>query len=144
MDFMKDIYGRNGPKGFYISFFPAVLRDGPGMGFYMLAFDQTKKFLMNTFYSNEKEVKSIPIWVRLFSGAFSGIAFWTWALPIDTIKTTIEASIAKEFSFQIAAQHFRANMHNFYRALPVAYLRGIPSAAVTLTVYELVIEQFQK
>ncbi len=141
MSVIKDIYARNGLKGFWISVIPTIVRDAPGMGFYMLSFDLTKRFLLKSFVP---ESPSVPLWVRLLAGSAAGIAYWTWAIPVDTLKTIIESSNAKRFSVKQTIEHFTNNFSNLYRGLPIAYLRGIPSAAVTLTVYELAIEELKQ
>jgi solute carrier family 25 carnitine/acylcarnitine transporter 20/29 len=142
-DVVIDIYRRGGWKGFYIGIIPTLIRDGPGMGLYMLSFDLCKKYLIKAYPAQVHDIH-VPIWIRLVAGSVAGITFWTWALPIDTLKTLIESSFTKSFSFSAAFTQFRSNLHTLYRALPVAYLRGVPSAAVTLTVYELVIEELAK
>ena len=140
---VRDIYKRNGISGFWIGIIPTIIRDAPGMGFYMISFDLVKKFLLHVHRnsSDNSNGLEVPLWVRLVAGSAAGIAYWTWALPVDTFKTLIESSNMKKFSPISAWHQFVSSFHHLYRALPVAYARGIPSAAVTLTVYELVIEE---
>lgn len=131
---IKSIYANRGLFGFWYTFPPAALRDGPGMGFFMLAFDVCKRKLMQL--TNEQS-KTVPVWIRLVSGSMAGVAFWTWAMPIDTVKTIIESTLVNKTSLADSIKGL--DWIRLYRALPVAYLRGIPSAAVTLTVYDSLI-----
>jgi solute carrier family 25 carnitine/acylcarnitine transporter 20/29 len=142
---IQENYMRNGMKGFWISLVPTIVRDGPGMGVYMLSFDCTKRTLLSFYsppsYAKDNHPTAVPLWIRLVSGGTAGIAYWTWALPVDSIKTLIESRKA-EFTIRSIRQHL--NFQHLYKALPIAYLRGIPSAAVTLSVYEVVVDGLQK
>lgn len=141
---------------------PTVLRDGPGVGFYMLAFEVAKKEISKI--TDHK--KGIPLWARIFAGSCAGLFFWIWALPVDTIKTVIESKIMKDINDhpslrQTVRPSFRQpkvllsllhdSVHElmnhggvfaFYRAWPAALGRGIPAAAVTLTTYDMCLEYF--
>lgn len=128
---VKSIYMNRGVVGLWYSYPPTVLRDGPGMGFYMLAFDVCKRQLME--WTNTPS-NAVPIWIKMSAGSMAGIAFWTWAMPIDTVKTVIESTLVNKTSLSESIKGL--DWMRLYRALPVAYMRGIPSAAVTLTVYE--------
>lgn len=132
---VASIVANRGILGFWYTFPPTILRDGPGMGFYMLAFDVAKRALMN--WTSDDTVKSVPIWIKMTAGSMAGIAFWTWAMPIDTVKTVIESTLVNKTSLKESIKGL--NWTQLYRALPVAYLRGIPSAAVTLTIYDTAI-----
>lgn len=121
---------------------PTILRDGPGMGLYMLAFEQAKPFLAGTDLLREQLLAT-----KMVAGAFAGVVFWTWAIPIDTIKAMIEARIQSTATAAGAAAA-DTKMHvivsRSLKSLPIAYIRGIPSAAVTLTVYDVVMAQLAK
>jgi hypothetical protein len=71
----------------------------------------------------------------------AGIAFWLWALPIDTMKTWIQAGTAKNMrhAFQLAYRKDPlGGLYSLSRGWQVAYGRGAPSAAITVTTYSLV------
>lgn len=141
---------------------PTILRDGPGIGLYFLTFESSKvlvyKYYLNTRRLEEPQPQQRPqpIWCTLLAGSLAGIAFWIWALPIDTIKSNIEASFssapskttttttgdtnAKYSSSEwqwIRSLRGKGFIH-LLRAWPVALGRGIPSAAVTLTTYDII------
>lgn len=138
---IKSLTKDHGIRRLWYNFPLTAIRDGPGIGFYLLTFEKSKSFFMKSF-----DKKDCPTWIRLLSGSLSGIAFWTWGLPIDTVKTMIESTITQQ---QYSQQSLRSNIqsklgqlkwNHILTALPVAYLRGIPSAAVVLTVYDLMID----
>ena len=140
---IKHIYTQRGFGGFWISLLPAIVRDGPGIGFYLLAFDKSKQSLLkwSNSSSSSEPPKTCPIWIRLVSGSLAGIAFWTWGMPIDTIKTIIESNLkSSQANISIFSILKGVKVWDLYRALPVAYIRGIPSAAVTLTAYDICLD----
>lgn len=144
---VKYILQNRGPLGLWVGLPPTIARDGPGMGFYMIAFHECKKLIQSIDGSQGNPPTMLN---RLVSGSLAGISFWTWAIPIDTVKTIIETSIRSSHQGQgtlasTVVKHLRQmKLADFYRALPVAYIRGIPSAAVTLTVYDLLVEKMVK
>jgi solute carrier family 25 carnitine/acylcarnitine transporter 20/29 len=142
---------------------PTILRDGPGIGLYFLTFESTKVLVHNYFYLNtngledpQHQQRPQPIWCTLLAGSLAGIAFWIWALPLDTIKSNIEASFSSAPSKTNTTTSADTNakysssewqwirlirgkgLIHLLRAWPVALGRGIPSAAVTLTTYDII------
>eukprot|EP00981_Chlorochromonas_danica_P011880 scaffold4338_cov183-Ochromonas_danica.AAC.4 len=148
---MSGLRAQHGLSVFWSGWPPAILRDGPGVGVYLLTFEEMKKYLLQRHSpssSSSSTTAPPPLWVRVVSGSTAGIAFWTWAIPIDTIKTLIESTYRSSTNksnitfFEVIKQvRDQINLSRMYRALPLAYMRGIPSAAVTLTVYDIVIEK---
>jgi len=81
----------------------------------------------------------------LLCGSLGGIAFWSVALPVDTIKSVVQVSEKKmnmiQATRQIVSQH---GIGFLFRAWPVAFGRGIPGAAVTLSTFDVVSRYLQK
>ena len=85
---------------------------------------------------------------KIVAGACSGIVFWLYALPVDTIKTRIEA----DKGFMAEKSHIglwgrimttvkkQGGVVSLYKALPIALLRGVPGAVVTLTTYDVLFD----
>jgi solute carrier family 25 (mitochondrial carnitine/acylcarnitine transporter), member 20/29 len=142
---LKNLKSKFGLSVLWTGLIPTILRDGPGIGLYLLAFEETKRILISKYSTNQ----STPtLWMRVVSGSVAGVAFWTWAIPIDTIKTKIESAYKQQNvhigGFQIASKVSKdLSLIGMYRALPLAYMRGIPSATVTLTVYDMVMDSLQ-
>ena len=123
----------------------AVGRDGIGCGcfFYTMAWAQQKLTPVG-------EKPSFPI--TLCSGGLAGLAFWVSALPMDSIKTWIQSSdleaatvTATDAIRKIYSEHgFVGVLHRLHRGWQVAYGRGIPSAAITMTTYSLIYNYLQQ
>jgi hypothetical protein len=142
------------------SLIPTVLRDAPGVGLYLLTFASTKDAIISSRRSRRGHQHPLSFYDRMMAGSLSGVAFWLWAFPLDTVKTRIENSPAS--SNVASPSHTRlgsgsthlsqlispcrqiysegGGISGFYRGMPVALLRGVPAAAVTLACYDKVLE----
>ena len=191
---IEEIYRKQGLTAFWRALPPTVARDGPGVGLYLLTFEYFKGNLIatptnntninanttnntnntNTNTTNTSSMSlnqpslfflSNPLLARLAAGSLAGIAFWVWALPIDTLKTNIEARVLMNNNHNSSSSRggFRGYLQGLrtvlsdgslyptgaslldrlaflYRAWPAALLRGIPAAAITLTTFDYMIE----
>lgn len=173
LEAIKLIYAEGGKYGFWRSFYPTILRDGPGIALYLLIFDLTKASFVNRLPLRHDSVTigapHCPLEIRIAAGSFAGLAYWMWALPIDAMKTIIESEyrpitslkssiINRNFSIRSSNSNIPSFLAVFgdstllwntlrlngfswlYRAWPFAVMRGIPSAAITLTTYDLLCE----
>jgi len=75
---VREIANESGIFGFWRTFAPTALRDGPGIGFYLLTFDFSKKLMGGYFNSKFDPPKSPSFITRLVSASAAGIAFWIW------------------------------------------------------------------
>lgn len=131
--------------GFWRSVIPTICRDGPGVGAYLLTFETCKRVISSQVYSSS----DMSTWIKIASGSCAGVAFWTFALPFDTIKAVMEAGGHRRYGpiqqlVSMAQIINERSMWSLFRAWPVAFGRGIPSAAVTLTTYDLVSERLMR
>ena len=138
--------------GLFKGLVPTIFRDGPGVGVYFLTFDLCKSNLSEAslFTSphrseNISPSNSTSLTIKLLSASCAGIAFWTVALPIDTIKTIYEsANISGGLVYQsrwlLRTINEGGGISMLFRAWPVAMGRGIPSAAITLTTFDAISE----
>ncbi|KAL3944252.1 MAG: hypothetical protein SGBAC_001695 [Bacillariaceae sp.] len=120
----------DGVPGLWRGMTSTVLRDSVGCGLYFVTMASATAALS----PNEKP--SFPI--ILLSGALSGVAFWVWALPIDTMKTWIQNGTAKnlrEAALLASRKGATGSVLTLSKGWEVAYGRGAPSAAITLTTY---------
>jgi solute carrier family 25 carnitine/acylcarnitine transporter 20/29 len=109
-----------------------ILRDSFGVAFYFLTFDFAKQKI------TEKAPKN-PDFVRLSAGALSGIAFWTIALPFDTVKSLIQVDVDGKYCNLSAATRVllkENGIGGLFRGWQAAFSRGIPGAAVTFWAFE--------
>ena len=150
----RTLLSEAGILGLFRGLLPAILRDGPGVGAYFLTFDVSKRYFTNWLsphvdprHQNTIVNSYSPIMIKLLSGSCAGVAFWILALPIDAVKTLFETSpnVSKvgfldQFSDIYDTINQRGGIRSLFRSWPVAIGRGIPSAAVTLTTYDFVLE----
>lgn len=123
----------------------SVGRDGIGCGcfFYAIAWAQQKLTP-----PGEKPSFSTTV----LSGCLAGLAFWVTALPLDTIKTWIQSSdlaletvSAKDVIRKIYSEQGAVGVvQRLNRGWQVAYGRGIPSSAITITTYSLLYDYLQQ
>jgi hypothetical protein len=78
----------------------------------------------------------------IVSGGVAGLSFWVASLPLDTIKTWVQSSdLNTTVSAQSAVEKIYRQgglvgvVQQLFRGWQVAYSRGIPSAAITITIY---------
>ncbi|GKY98541.1 hypothetical protein MPSEU_000811100 [Mayamaea pseudoterrestris] len=116
----------------------SVARDGWGCGWFFLTMAGTQQWL-----TPFGESPTFP--VTVFAGAMSGLAFWVASLPLDTAKTWIQSaehgssiSVAKTLSRTLLHEGPTGVMRQLFRGWQVAFGRGIPSAAITISVYSYV------
>jgi len=139
-----------GVIGLWRGLLPTVVRDGPGVGFYLLAFEESKRLLgPSSTTGSQPQAGSLPLATRIAAAACAGIAFWAWALPVDGLKTLVEvettgltAGTSRLASTRAVMDSLsrRGGMSRLFKAWPVAFGRGLPSAVITLTVYDFAIE----
>ncbi|KAG7360571.1 mitochondrial carrier protein [Nitzschia inconspicua] len=144
-----------GVSGLWRGLGSTVLRDSIGCGCFFVAMAQTQAFLKrhplpwedpmqhnDSSYPQPLSTSSIVV-----SGAAAGLAFWLWALPLDTCKTWIQSGTASNLShaFQLSQRHgFLQSIPSLFRGWQVAYSRGIPSAAVTVVTYSLIFQHLEE
>ena len=163
---LQDVIRSNGYSGLWATLGPTITRDGPGLGFYFISFNYLKISL-----SSFIPAITDTIWVKIIAGMGAGVFFWMWvrpssfsynyyhsvtnsltyslvhkALPIDTIKTVIEANINRNTNTLtiIKNMHKEGGVARFYRGWIFAFGRGIPAASITLTVYDCVSDYILK
>lgn len=136
---IKSLTHHRGLLSLWTAVLPTILRDGPGIGLYLLAFEQAKPFLSTFSLFHEKVVAT-----KLLAGAFAGVVFWTWAIPIDTAKSIMEYRFQQGLGATAPSTSISSVLFRSFKSLPIAYLRGIPSAAVTLTTYDLVVARLMQ
>ena len=113
----------------------SVTRDALGCGCFFWTMAQTQHML-----TPPGEAPSVL--ATMISGGLSGLAFWVAALPLDTVKTWIQSSdidahvSARESILRVYQEGgYRGLFEQTFRGWQVAYTRGIPSAAITISVY---------
>jgi hypothetical protein len=129
---IKSTLAHNGMAGLWRGMTSTVLRDSIGCGFFFVAMSWSQHIL------SPDELPTFPVVVC--SGAFAGVSFWLWALPVDTMKTWIQNGTAKNLrhaAILASRQGIIGGIYSLSRGWQLAYGRGAPSAAITVTSYSL-------
>ena len=156
---------KNGITGLWKGMVSTVLRDSVGCGLFFVAMTYAQEQLVKprdatvvAHHHHQQQQQqqrqqqqnpspSPSTSVVILSGAFAGVAFWIWALPIDTMKTWIQNGAATNLkdAFRISQRHgFMNSIPSLFRGYEVAYLRGAPSAAITVLTYSLVFQNLEE
>ena len=123
----------DGVSGLWRGMGSTVLRDSVGCGCFFVAMACVQQKLSG---DEQPPTRSSVI----LSGAAAGVSFWLWALPIDTMKTWIQSGTAKNLRHALQLSQARGLLHSIpslLRGWQLAYGRGAPSAAITVTTYSL-------
>jgi hypothetical protein len=116
----------------------SVARDGWGCGWFFVTMAGTQQLL-----TEPGEQPTFP--VTVVAGGMAGLAFWLTSLPLDTVKTWIQSAevgttvtATESVSNILRQQGVRGVFQQLFRGWQVAYGRGFPSAAITISVYSSV------
>jgi hypothetical protein len=123
----------DGVSGLWRGMGSTVLRDSVGCGCFFVAMACVQQKLSG---DEQPPTRSSVI----LSGAAAGVSFWLWALPIDTMKTWIQSGTAKNLRHALQLSQAQGVLHSLpalFRGWQMAYGRGAPSAAITVTTYSL-------
>ena len=129
----------DGAAGLWRGLGATVLRDGLGMALYFLSFHECKKRLGGAFPG------LTPFAEALLAGSMAGTGYWLVALPLDPLKSLLQnaGQPGNEAARRTALGELRLLLRDkgflgLFSGWPVAFGRGIPGAAITLTVYDSV------
>ncbi|CAO3627981.1 unnamed protein product [Cunninghamella blakesleeana] len=163
----KEVFYRNGIKGFYQGGWITLIRDAPSYGIYFWVYEGMKRYL-----EIEKESNSQQAWRYLLAGGLAGTISWTSIYPLDVVKSRLQMQMipttTKITNQQLPTSssinndirntlqplnqkpHYTSikdcvvrsyqsdGIRVFFRGLLPTVLRGFPVNAVTFWVYEVV------
>ena len=70
------------------------------------------------------------------SGGIAGTAYWTICLPIDTVKSIVQAG-GGDNAFKVALQVIKSNgIKGLYRGFTPSILRAFPTYSATFLAFE--------
>eukprot|EP00617_Octactis_speculum_P021618 CAMPEP_0185755738 /NCGR_PEP_ID=MMETSP1174-20130828/14207_1 /TAXON_ID=35687 /ORGANISM="Dictyocha speculum, Strain CCMP1381" /LENGTH=123 /DNA_ID=CAMNT_0028434399 /DNA_START=552 /DNA_END=924 /DNA_ORIENTATION=+ len=80
---------------------------------------------------------------KLIAGSGAGLAFWAVALPFDTLKSVVQTKLPDPSKLASSGHWMRQSREfvqqrgipSLFRGATVAFGRGAPSAAITITTY---------
>ena len=140
-------------RGLWRGLGPTLWRDGPGVGAWFLAFAAGKDWLLSTKKERlrlrgeggrEDEVVGLGVGELLLAGSAAGVAFWTVALPFDTVKSVIqvEGVGGKKGGRGMGAVARRlvreGGVGRLFRGWQGAFGRAVPGSAATLATFDWV------
>lgn len=107
-----------------------MIRDVPGSMAWFGAYELTKKTLC-------EDPKKPTVLQALVAGGMGGIGMWSFAIPLDAIKTKVQAS-KTPMSFIEGARliHGELGFGGFYRGIGPALLRAFPANAACFATKE--------
>jgi len=133
MDILKSTVRIHGIQRLWHGTGVTVLRDSLGCGAFFALFEMSKERIAPTFGGRESSG------TILASGALAGLGYWAFALPLDTLKTLVQtgaANSAREIILSsVERDGLLRTVQGVFRGWQLAFGRGAPAAAVTLTVY---------
>jgi len=139
VDVIRMTYQKNGLRGLWRGSFLTIARDSLGCGAFFLMYEVGQLYIPYWTGRNRGDLIN-----AIGSGFLAGFGFWTLALPIDSLKTIVQAGVA-ESSRETLGKLLRiygtmGTIKQLYRGWQFGFGRGSPSAAVTLTAYAYVYE----
>lgn len=137
VDVIRKTIRNGGLSGLWRGVTTTILRDSIGCGFFFVGMNYSQRY----FSQNEENPPSrLSVVV---SGAIAGMSFWVVGLPLDTMKTWIQNGSAKNLTDALRLSQRNGLANSFValnRGWQVAYGRGAPSAAISVTVYSTVFD----
>ncbi|RNF16202.1 mitochondrial carrier protein [Trypanosoma conorhini] len=119
----SSIYRTAGLRGFFRGTSMTMLRDVPGSMAWFCAYEYTKQLICRN-----PRAPSVP--ESLIAGGMGGIGMWSFAVPLDVIKTRVQAS-REQLTLAGAVRGIfkERGIRGFYRGLGPALLRAFPANA---------------
>ncbi|KAJ3067626.1 carnitine transporter [Podochytrium sp. JEL0797] len=123
-DAVKGVLREGGVAGLYRGTVATLLRDIPGGAVYFVAYEFT--------YRTLKENNVGPVPAALVAGGMSGVGMWCAVLPVDVVKSRIQASKAGTYKgvWDCAAQIWKeGGVRALYKGFGPAMIRAFPANA---------------
>ena len=139
----------DGVIGFWRGLGPTVIRDSIGCGCFFTAMTLSKQMLneMQGLEEGSAHTSQASRSTVVISGGIAGLAFWLWSLPLDTMKTWIQDGRARNLRHAIELSQksgFWKGIPLLFRGWQVAYGRGIPAAAISVTGFTYVYDSLNE
>ncbi|KEG11137.1 putative mitochondrial carrier protein [Trypanosoma grayi] len=124
------IYHKEGLRGFFRGTGATMLRDVPGSMAWFGAYEYTKMAVC-------ADPKKPTVSEALFAGGMGGLGMWSFAIPLDVIKTRVQASHEGiSATAAIRAVFKERGIKGFYRGIAPALLRAFPANAACFAAKE--------
>lgn len=117
-----------------------LLRDSIGCGSFFISFEYGRNNLPSLINQSSTHICTL-----LASGCMAGFSYWITSLPLDALKTLLQTQschstvIARDILRSLLLKNGLIGMiRELYIGLPLAVIRGSPSAAVSLLTYSTI------
>ena len=143
IDVLKRTLKMDGILGLWRGAGITLMRDSIGCGAFFIMNDIGKRHI-----ERRTGLKEGSLANTLGSGFMAGFGYWFVSLPLDTLKTLVQtgktSSSLGTVSFLIKNGGIVGALKHLYRGWQMAFGRGLPSAAITLTTYSVAYNYFQQ
>jgi solute carrier family 25 carnitine/acylcarnitine transporter 20/29 len=120
----RNIWKTEGIAGFTRGLGATMIRDVPGSMAWFGAYEMVKKTIC-------EDPKKPTVLQALVSGGCGGLGMWSFAIPLDAVKTKMQANTEGKISFIGASKEIMQvhGVKGFYRGIGPALLRAFPANA---------------
>jgi solute carrier family 25 (mitochondrial carnitine/acylcarnitine transporter), member 20/29 len=137
----RELLHTSGPRGLYKGFKVSLLRDQLSYPIYFVALQWSMAHARRLTRTGESE--PLPMYAVAMVGGFAGVAMWIPIVPLDMVKTRVQADsgLNKRYkgAWDCAVQTFKTEgPRAFMRGTLPLVLRTIPLEAMTFVGYEVV------
>ena len=136
IDVVKKTLQNEGVLGLWRGAGVTLVRDSIGCGAFFIMNDFGKRYISHNTGYNESALVN-----KLGSGFLAGFGYWFVSLPADALKTLVQTGKATSawdtLSMLIARDGIVGATRQLYHGWQLAFGRGSPSAAITLTTYSI-------
>jgi solute carrier family 25 carnitine/acylcarnitine transporter 20/29 len=137
VDVIKYTMRTNGLLGLWRGGGVTIIRDSWGCGSFFVTLEMGQRHLPAvTGHERGSTLNTV------LSGAMAGFGYWFASLPLDTLKTLVQTGKASSafdaFSILVKRDGLYTATSQLYRGWEVAFGRGSPAAAVSMTTYSFV------
>eukprot|EP00095_Tigriopus_kingsejongensis_P008085 maker-scaffold1604_size34042-snap-gene-0.14 protein:Tk08085 transcript:maker-scaffold1604_size34042-snap-gene-0.14-mRNA-1 annotation:"hypothetical protein DAPPUDRAFT_214129" len=125
-DVIQKVCAQQGVSGLYKGLGIMALRDCPSFGIYMIIYDHTVPVLSN---------HNVPL-VSFISGGIAGVISWLSIMPLDVVKSMLQADNPQNPRYHSILQAYRAcvkqfGWRGFFRGSLAVSLRAFPVNGAT-------------
>lgn len=131
----RNVLRTEGPFGLFKGALPTFCREVPGWGMLFM----TKDMIERQLNANSEDQKySIRLAKKVVAGGVAGVCAWCASLPIDTVKSVIQASNTHKSIGEVTQELYKSGgMKSFFRGFIPQVFRIFPASSSSFIVYEL-------
>ncbi|OBA22887.1 mitochondrial thiamine pyrophosphate carrier 1 [Metschnikowia bicuspidata var. bicuspidata NRRL YB-4993] len=131
-DTCKDIYLKNGLKGFFVGIQPTLLSVTASSGLFFWSYSLARDAVDRINNLSPGKIRG----VEASCGFIAGVTAKAITFPLDTIRKRMQVSLSGT-AHRIFVEHWRSyGFANFYRGFLVSLLKTAPTSAISVAIYE--------